>query len=319
VTEVIGEYDDIVFVSGMPTRNGFLVGRAGARWTMIENVDGRTTNAREIVVPEWIAGEEIAERRWSKSGERLFVKLGEDWGVIDLRTPDASINISREFSMRFENIAIVNDSGDKLYVLENSNIRVLDLRDRSISDVKVSGVAEISGGGEIVGYMRVLDDVWEIGAYRDGESAGKALVNPDDAGVRVQAWRYFGEDVVAVVYDGELVVMRGEIYGKMREIVRIGIGEVGAISVSPSGRFLVAGGQVVDVNGEEVFEAAAGKWLDDFMMYSVVEGKLTVWDFNGGNERGVGEAGEQEVMISRGDRWIYFVDEIGEKVMREKL
>lgn len=318
--EQVQEFEDIRGLVSAPTRSSLLVERAGAKWNMIENVDSGKPVVRELTVPEWLIGQEISDRRWNSTGDRLFVKIGEDWGMIDLRDIRGSMNISKAFSMKFDDISIANDAGDKLYALEGGNLRVLDLRAESISDVKVADVKRMGGDGNVVGYVQTVENGEVIGVYREGELKGKVIFRPTSGeDVSVRAWRYWGEDVVAGVFDGDLVVKSGAAYGTMEEVVAIEVGETGSLGASPSGRFLTMGGNVVDISNGMNYDVKVGHWLDDYLMYGVGEGKLTVWDYNGGNEREISEVGGNTVMIARGNGWLYFVDVEGSAVVREKL
>lgn len=318
VEEVL-QFEDITRLVASPTRSSLLVERTGAVWNMIENVDGGKVTSREFDVPEWLVGQEISERRWNRTGDRLFVKVGEDWGVLDLRDVRGSMNISKVFSMKFDDVVIANDAGDKLYALEAGNIRLLDLRAESISDVKVSEVLRIGGGDGIVGYVQLGETGEVVGVYREGETTGKVIFRPEGEGATVQAWRYWGEDVVAAVFDGNLTIKSGAAYGTMEELVQIEMGDSNGLGVSPSGRFLTVGGKVIDVNIGESYETKVGKWLDDYILFGVTDGKLVVWDFNGGNEREISEIGGDAAMIAKGNGWLYFIAVDGSGVVREKL
>jgi hypothetical protein len=59
-------------------------------------------------------------------------------------------------------------------------------------------------------------------------------------------------------------------------------------------------------------------------MYSVVGGKLVVWDFDGANRRNIADVMDgSSMVISSNNRWMYYlnVDEAQEKVVlrRERL
>ena len=53
------------------------------------------------------------------------------------------------------------------------------------------------------------------------------------------------------------------------------------------------------------------KWIDDSMLYDVLDGKVIVWDFDGTNKREIVKSGvaDRAVMISGNNKYLYYVSD----------
>ena len=113
-------------------------------------------------------------------------------------------------------------------------------------------------------------------------------------------------------------------------------------TVSPEGQYVVARKDkkymVVNLDMGDLHEyetpAAALKWFDSSTMYAVVDGKIIVWDFDGTNQRNLGEGLQKSeqgqtlpvlvnsaVMVTGNNRWLYYLtaDEKFVILTREKI
>ena len=148
--------------------------------------------------------------------------------------------------------------------------------------------------------------------------------------------RYFQESYVGVMTNGEF-----EVYRKVgwvsddEDMERIFCDEVQfeVVEVQKRGKGMVF--ELTNDSNDAVFDIEAMKltpvdvsnagWVDEYLRYRLQDGRLTVFDYDGVNERelvGSGVVGGRTVTISGNNKWLYYFtkDESGvEKLVREKI
>lgn len=344
-TETIADFSKMELVSFAKDGNLMLaVPEKSTDWSLYKineekpsatkiNVDGLFTGAKNGV----FVGE-IEVDGWSGNSNKVLMRANGEWVLLDVKKPDESVNLSQKFGAEFFEVKIANDAATELFVLENGNLRMINVNDGKISEVLLSGVKYIDNLKSDVVYVTNEDAEGHIktGIYRNGEKGGTvvseflASESDPDVGVRMMIGEYFGEYYVMEVIGEEIGVYKGEklpSFGEESTIEPIMVEKLGFVpekleTTGGGGLFNVSAGAkraTFDIETMKLNKWDAGtemKWLDEHMVYGVKDSKLVVADFDGENYRVLAEGVKAgtEVKISGNNRWMYFLDETGELI-----
>lgn len=292
----------------------------------------------EIDVKDIVNGP-IEEMRWAQSGEKILVRVSDEnteWISVNLKDVSKSINLTKEFGLNFSEIKAVNDVADKLWVIENGNLREVNLSSKEISGVLVSKVLSFANDKEKVVYVTETDEGREIGTYREGDSGSVTVKKIDNKDVQVMVTL---EDYLGDYYLGYTVGQKMYIYKsvdfpvaeqkfKMEKVLESELKVLpGDLQASLNGQFMVLKTgiemAVFDAETEAIYEYALDNpdcfWVDDYLVGNIVEGTLYVRDFDGTNVRKVATAAGAPAVISANQKYLYYFTNEKNALMRERL
>lgn len=294
--------------------------------------------------------------QWSDDESRVLVRANYDddieWVLVDLKDVDESVNLTKEFGLNFERMELANSSAGLILSLENGNIRKINVDDRSISRILVEKVADFDNHGADMVYVTSADSKSErkIGIYKDG-SRNSVIVKTVDVSepVWVGSSAYYDDEYLIYTIGSHLTIYSGKypIYdaetmknGKniisldsedstMRNVLDCELSLTPKVlTVSRGGEYILAyeGDRVssIDLDTEIITDYATDnqrtQWLDDSMLYGVVDGKLLVWDFDGHNKRELlsENVSNKVVTISGNNKYLYYVTK-DLSLVREKI
>ncbi len=298
----------------------------------------RLNDSEEVVKIEG----EIDRMEWNNDGDKVLVewKNGDihDFILINVRNPDASLNLTETFGMEFTDVKMANDSAERLLVLENGNLRKISVPSKEISSVLVSGVEEFGNLEMSVVYVTIPNEAGEktIGLYREGEKNVVILTTISGSDVaKATVSEYLGEKYIGLsindvlyVYSGDYPMMDKSL-SEMKEVAKQDLTEIpDELYAHDKGRFIVAkkDKKIVVFNAElgemsgVAIESSRMNWMDPFLIANVTDGKLVERDFDGANRRVLADASSgYDSVISANNKWLYYVAEHGTKLKRERL
>lgn len=313
----------------------------GAVWR-IWKINEDAPSATEVDLSGLLPKEaEIRVIGWSGNSERVLVRAGQKWVLIDVKRPKESVDLSEKFGMEFSDVKIANDAASELFVLEGGNLRKIDIDTGEISGALIGGVESFSNLKSDVVYVAKANEKGEFftGIYRKGEEGGTAIgeyrkIEGVENQTLVGIGEYFGEYYVVETSNSQIGIYKGAklpSFGGDVEMNAVKVEEIGFVPekievVGGGGLFVMSGeGQkaVFDVetgNVVKITTFAGAKWLDEFMLYQIEDGKLEVMDFDGGNKREIVEnvAQKTEAKISKNGKWMYYLSNEN-KLMRTKI
>ena len=297
----------------------------------------------------------IEHMKWDSDEDKVLIKASHDgsteWALVDLKDVTESVNLTKEFGLDFSKIEIANSSAGQLMTLENGKLRKVDVDNKSISRVLVERVESFTNHGTDVVYATSRDDNGKrnIGIYKDGakNSVVVRVVDTDDK-VLVGSSAYYDDEYLIYTVGDRLSVYSGEYPVYTAEMKKSGSNKVlldsddstlkmvleytfgfvpESLTVSRGGEYVLVkqGREIVsadlDTNKIAGYESKSDKikWIDDSMLYDVLDGKVVVWDFDGTNEREIvnGGVSDRAVMISGDNKYLYYVSD--ENLMREVI
>lgn len=294
---------------------------------------------------------EILDIKWDYSGSHaLFkVKNGDllEWALLDIRNLDKSVNLSKEFDSIFSNIEILDNSSNNLLAIKNNNLYKIDVSARQISTMLVEDVldfdhfdneilfvaaeptdeANLSSAHEYK-IMPEADNITSSSEYYIGftkvGSDEITKIKPASENTKAVLSRFYDEKYITVLEGTTISVYKTEDYSKVGDFSLSFSPE--QLEVGHNGEFIVANKDnlvaTLDMEANTVrewqFEGENFGWIDNNMIYTVKDGGLIVYDFDGLNRREISKnvSAHFSVGITE-NKWLYYFSD--DNLIREWL
>lgn len=332
--------DELEFINVAPDQSGIIYAEKGEENWKYVNIRGDDTKVAEIAVREYV-GADVETVTWNNNGDKIIVEWrdGESHGfsLIDVRKNEASLDLTKEFGMDFAKVVPANDSAEKLYVLQDGNLRQISVGGKEISSVMATNVADFTNDRENLLFATEKDEDGEreIRLYRDGDKESVVLKNTESENVRLVLSEYLDEKYIGMALDEKIYIYKGQFpvteISNMTEVAKKEVpDEVSEFFEYNNGRLIVAKSKskVLAFNSE-LFDmnefALEGEWigfLDGFLIGTVSGEKLYVQDFDGENRREIVDgvlARDDSASISKNGKWLYYVAENGKSLRRKQI
>ncbi|MBR3319339.1 PEGA domain-containing protein [Candidatus Saccharibacteria bacterium] len=303
----------------------------------------------------------IESAEWSGNSERMLALINGEWAVLNVRDSKDTFWVNKVIKKNdIRDIKFESEIGDRLLILNTAGELVeLNIKDGKLSEVLVDGVDKFDNDGDRVVYLtkfnsetreNVLagestprDSEWQVRAYRVGDSESYVirrfeLEQGEELGsVRVATMRYFQEGYVGIAHGVDF-----EVYSKTgwmtsddeMEKVFSEKESFDIAKIRKRGKGMVF--EMVGSDGDTVvfdIEAMATArvdtkdtgWIDEFMRFRLIDGKLSVLDYDGLNERVLVKSkvmSGRVVAISGNGRYLYYFSDATKNTedgMREVL
>ena len=286
----------------------------------------------------------IEQTKWSWNGDAVMMKVRysdrTEWVLADMRDSVPDRNLTKSLGLAISDAQFAGDSTEWIYVLENSNLREVNLNNNGISRVLLSGVEEFYAEREYVGYVGKENGTRVVGVYHNGDTGGVVAEEiADDAPAHVAVSEYYGEKYLSFTIGPKLKIYEGEnlpIYGgdlsRMRLIVdaEIEVNVNQPLVINRTGEAIIMRNdkEIVAVDLETKKFDKYGtvnnvtQFIDDYLLYGVSENELYVWDFDGENKRLLSQnAALFPAIISANNHWLYYIAKIDEQtaLVRERV
>ncbi len=271
----------------------------------------------------------ILESNWDQDGAHLLLKIqfGEniEWVLIDPKNPEKSINLTRNFGDNFSDIKILDSSSNNLLVVQNNNLRKIDVSGKSISNILAENIIDFDHfNNEIVfSAKNSTENLYYIGYFKVGdESITKIETIPSPSKVAIS--RFYDDKFITVITENKVEMYKKDNFEPFKDF------EIGftpeAIEVGEDGNFIVVynGINIATLDMESLsirewtIENENFGWLDNNMIYVVGDGDLVVYDYDGLNRRIISKevSGAFPAGITN-NKWLYYFS--GDNLIREWL
>jgi len=309
--------------------------KASAEWQLL-NIEGDETKATKLDLSTVLPGVKektfngkIEQLTWSRNSDYILLKVSyenkAEWILLNLKDVKRSLNLTQTFGLDFTQVEMIDDSANRLFVLENHHLRRVNTADGTISQVLLSEIESFASREANVIYVqkKTQDEKVEktVGTYRDGERNGVTIAEVEaKAAVKVALAKYYDEDYLAYFVDNKLTVYYGAVPNyhenvddnvELANLKELLVDEEctltpSSFTVSPEDDYLVAtqGKHYVVVNvdtgGIFDYEVETEKvhWLDMSMMSAVVDETLKVWDYDFTNQRELVTSQKKEALAA---------------------
>ena len=318
-----------LLASVSPDRETLLLMNDTTEWTLL-NLKNNELSPKKIDVSAYFSSVSLAENAsvglfpaqildadWDQNGRHLLLKAkhGEniEWVLLDVENPKNSINLTKGFGSNFEAIEILDDSADNLLAIQNHNLHKIDLKGKVISAILAENVYDFDHyEDEVIFSAKNPDQSYQVGLFKIGDKDIKTVTTlPEPTKVTIS--KFYDHKYLTTLTANHL-----SLYQKT-DFQKIGDFELGfspsALEVGHNGSFIVAydGSKIATLDMEitKVLEwsvdGSSFGWLNDDMIYSVHDGELIVYDFDGLNRRVLAKNVSEHfpAMITE-NKWLYY-------------
>lgn len=346
-----------------PDHNSLILINNTTKWTLIdltkEQSESKDLNISNLFSSISLAGGasnglftgEIKDIKWDYSGSHaLFeVKNGDnlEWVLLDIKNPDKSINLTKEFDSIFSNIEILDNSSNTLLAIKDSNLYKIDVSARHISTVLVKDVLDFDHYDDEILFVasestdekeqtflpeyKITDDETDadtdnkyyIGFTKIGSDKITKIKSVSENTKAVLS-RFYDEKYITILEDTKLSTYKTEDYAKVGDFSltfspeHIEVGHNGEFIMTYKDNSVATLDMEANLVREWQFEGENFGWLDNNMIYTVKDGTLIVYDFDGLNRREIAKnvSAHFSVGITE-NKWLYYFSD--DSLVREWL
>ncbi len=323
----------VTFATISPDNNYILLTNNTTNWTLLklDSDEPKTTSVDIATFTDFASiatgaktglfTGEIVSASWDSACEHVLLKLKNDsaieWLLVNVKNSAKSLNLTREFALSFDKIRIFDNSTGNLLALKDGNLRKIDVAGRQISSILASGVINFDFYDSEIIYS--TNDAVEIMKIGDTEPT---ILTAVDAPVKPYISRFYDDKYITLV-SGDTV----QLYKKddFSEVLTDTISFIpSSTKIGHDGNFVLFQADnnvaVLDMEimsvAEWQLDSVDSGWLDGSMLYSVKDGELIVYDFDGLNRRelSTGVSPRHPITITS-NKWLYYFSD--NQIVRE--
>lgn len=334
--EVIYDATATTFATVSPNRKLILLANRTTNWTLL-NLDADNPRPTTIDVSKVFSAVsmasgassglftgEILSAEWDQANEHILFNIGADsgseWALLNVKQPADSINLTREFASNFSSIKIFDNSANNLLAVRNGNLHKINVGSRQISAVLIEKIGNYDFYESEIIY--ISDGQIILTKLNDESPSILGEASSDSA--RILLGKFYDNNYIFVVGDETLSVYQKENFSEVfttklefaPEQVKIGYHGM-FVSLNSGNRFATLDMESMTMRNWNTDSAYFG-WLSSYMLYSVNDGKLCVYDFDGLNRRELATnvSGRFPAAITN-NKWLYYFSD--DAIIREKI
>lgn len=287
-------------------RNSLLLINDTTNWLLVDlrNENPKTT---KLDIANVISGTSLAEGAdvglftgkilsadWNYDSNRILFNIMQqdksEWVLLDIKDPSKSINITKEFSLNFSNIKILDNAANNLLALSDGNMHRIDVSARSVSAVIASQVSYFDHFHNEVVFSATKEDKPYVGYFKIGNEEITELLETESPAM-VAISKFYDTKYISILIGKQLSLYEQLDMAKYGEYIltiepkSLKVGHDGEFLIMNDGRHIAS----LDMEANKVVEwDIAGDtfgWIDNDMIYSISDGELIVYDYDGFNRR----------------------------------
>ena len=288
------------FATISPSRKLILLVNNTTKWELIDldNEEIKPTvvdvskvflTANQTSDPELFSGT-ILSASWDSANNHVLLKtkIGEqiEWVLIDIRNTAKSINLTRVFAADFEQVDIFDNSADNLLAIRNGNLHKIDVNARQISAVIVDGVVDYDFYDSEI----LFSSKTQIGLLKLGQDKATSIKDID-TNAKVLIGKFYDNKYIYVIEESMISVYQKNDFEMIAQASISFVPQNAKIGYDGDFVFMSSGTNFATFDMESMqitewsVEANNYGWLNGYMVYTVKDGELSVYDFDGLNHR----------------------------------
>ncbi len=304
---------------------------------------GQTVRRTPLAIPTSLLRSDAAGSRFSlaalsKSGRYILVKhtftKGAEWLLVDGRSPEKSRNITTIVGHQTDAPFFAASSEQKLYVLVDRELRLVDTEAQTMSAPIVSNVAEVSQSAQgVIAYTTIASGTPSqraAGYYVPGASTPhivRTFYDDGKATLRLRIGAFSNDTYLALQYGSTIEInqARSLVANSSDELQLVAVATLAvpngadSLAFSPTGRFILTQRAATyltydlelnalattSLKGEATGTYPLG-WLDSYIVWSDRDSMLRLYEFDGANANAIGAVVPgQAVVLSSDNKYIY--------------
>ena len=342
-TENLFSVAGYTFATVSPNNEKILLVDNTTKWSLI-NLDNDTLKPEKIDISSYLSNTSIAEGApvglfdgqilsadWDRSNNHVLLQIksdaGTEWVLLDVGNIKNSINLTREFGADFSTIEILDDSSSNLLAVRNGNLHKIDVPGKLISATIVAGIYDFDHYENDLVFSAHNNDAedseYTIGLTKIGDDKITKLDISSEP-TKVAMLKFYDDVYIATVQGDHIVLHEKNDFTKTKDYQLTFTPE--QIEVGHNGEFITmfTNNQIasLDMEANSVLEWSTDghdfDWIDNDMIYSVSDGNLIVYDFDGLNRRPLSHNVSSHFPVTiTNNKWLYYVSD--DELVREWL
>lgn len=277
---------------------------------------------------------EVLDADWDYDGAHVLfkVKIADsiEWTLLDVKNPDRSINLTKEFGANFSRIEMLDNSANTLLAIQNGNLHKIDVPGRHISAVIIKNVTDFDHfQNEVIFSAKNSDSEtanapYYVGFFKVGDDEITELT-ASDTPTKVAISKFYDKKYLTILSDTSLSVYEKDNpteqyfnYNLSFAPDYIEVGHDGEFITMYTGARIATLDMEAGLVHEWSVEGDTFGWIDNDMIYTVADGELIVYDFDGLNRRALAKNVSTHFPAGITDnKWLYYVSD--DNLMREVI
>lgn len=332
--------------------NSLLLMNGTTEWAIV-NLDTDNPSVRKLDISQLFSDVSLAEGAkvglftgeilqydWDYDSSHILfkVKNGDniEWILLDVNNVNKSTNLTKEFGGRFSHIEIMDNNSNNLLAIQDGSLRQINLPSRSISNVIASNVTDFDHFGNEVVFSAISSNSeqesadssadhssYYIGFFKLGDNKITELERTTTP-TKVALGKFYDSKYITVVLGNLVSVHKKDDYLEDVQEYETSF-TPDLVEVGHNGEFLLLIKDytiaALDLEATKVNEWTIENhygWLDNDMLYTVSDGSLIVYDFDGLNRRILAHNASSHFPASvTSDKWLYYFSD--SKLVREPI
>lgn len=312
-----------------PSRDTMLL-ITGQEWRII-NLDDSNLSPKTITLPESLLsstlsadGEvqefQVLSAEWSRDNSKVLMSINEnntkEWVLIDINNLDKDINLTRSFNADFSSVRILDNSASTLLAIRNGNLHKIDLGSKAtISEIIVESIDSFDYYDNNIVFSAQSSESESahfVGVTKTNGDNTTTIVETEEPS-KIANLKFYDSNFIVVLSGNQLTLYQKDSFEKDSEYTlsfapdNLKVGYHGDYIVMYTGNKIAA----LDMEAKEIIEwAADGEsfgWIDSSIVYSITDGNLYVYDFNGLNRRLITENVSNRFPVTiTNEKWLYY-------------
>lgn len=264
---------------------------------------------------------EIISAEWDQSNEHVLLKINKDnsieWVLLNIKKPENSVNLTRDFADEFSDIKIFDSSANNLLAIRKGNLHKIDVYARQISAILAENVSNFDFyDSEIV--FATNNDIKIL------KNSTPELVKTTESTAKVLIGKFYETSYIFTIEGNNISVYQKD---DLEEIFNATISFIPEnIKIGHDSEFIVmnsgANFATLDMESMAMREWSTDStnfgWVNNYMIYAINDGELAVYDFDGLNRRKLASNVSNRFLATiTNDKWLYYFSD--DQLIREWL
>lgn len=322
------------FATVSPDRKLLLLANNTTSWTLLELDNDKPKSSIINVAPVLTSGVassatavfsgKILSAKWDSANGHTLLKINNneqiEWVLLDVKNPLKSVNLTREFATDFSDMRIFDNSANTLLAVRNGNLHKINVEARQISAVIIEKALAYDFYDSDIIY--ISDDVLSI-LKSNGDNqilaAELSVANP-----KILTAKFYDNHYIFIISPSNIAVYLKDGFKEVDSFAINFIPET--VKVGYGGEFVIINNgtnfATLDMESMQLTEWTINSnhydWINNYMMYSVSNGVLSVYDFDGLNHRELSSNVSDRFPVTiTNNKWLYYFSD--DQLIREWL
>ena len=316
--------------------NAMLLINNTSEWTYL-NLDTDNPSPRKIDISKLFSSVSLADDakvglytgniislNWDHDASHVLIQSQNEadieWVLLDVNNVSKSINLTREYGADFSHIEILDNNSNNLLAVQNHNLHKIDISGRLISAILVKDILDFDHIGNEIVYSAKSDIAespdsvsrYDVGHLKLGDSKA-TIMETVNTPVKVAIGKFYDSEYIAVLDNQTISIHQKDTYSEQVSTFTLSFAP-DTIKVGNNGEFLLLTKEsaiaTLDLEANLIrqweIENDYG-WLDNYMLYTVSNGDLITYDFDGFNRRTLARNVSSHFPSTiTGDKWLYY-------------